>query len=154
MADNVLGALFQSIADAIRNKTGDTGKIVPADFPNEINSIVVGTSVGGGGTETGLGDLKIANGSFNSGTGYRKTITHGLGKMPDLVVVWYAESGDADEGAQHAAKMVLSFSMGLHSSMAEVTSYKGYYHHFGFMRTKQNSIIGSWDFSRASFKKL
>lgn len=47
MADNVLGSLFQSIADAIRNKTGDTGKIVPADFPNEINSIVVGTSGGG-----------------------------------------------------------------------------------------------------------
>ena len=141
MADNVLGALFQSIADAIRNKTGDTGKIVPADFPNEINSIVVGTSGGGGGTETGLGDLKIANGSFNAGTGYRKTITHGLGKMPDLVVVWYAESGDADEGAQHAAKMVLSFSMGLHSSMAEVTSYKGYYHHFGFMGLDYSKYI-------------
>lgn len=141
MADNVLGVLFQSIADAIRNKTGDTGKIVPADFPNEINSIVVGTGGGGGGTETGLGDLKIANGSFSAGTGYRKTITHGLGKMPDLVVVWYAESGNADEGAQHAAKMVLSFSMGLHSSMAEVTSYKGYYHHFGFMGLNYSKYI-------------
>lgn len=128
MADNVLGTLFQDIADAIRRKTGDTAKIVPADFPKEINSIVVGTGGGGGGTETGLGDLKIARGSFNAGTGYRKTITHGLGKMPDMVAVWYADTyGSADKVAAHAAKTSIYFAIGFHSSLAEVTNgYKGY----------------------------
>lgn len=39
MAENVLGSLFQDIADAIRSKTGGTDKMAPNDFPDEIASI-------------------------------------------------------------------------------------------------------------------
>lgn len=39
---NVLGTLFQDIADAIRTKTGGTGTMAPADFPGEILSITGG----------------------------------------------------------------------------------------------------------------
>ena len=46
MADNILGSLFQSIADEIKAKTGRNSKIAPINFPSEIASIVVGT--GGG----------------------------------------------------------------------------------------------------------
>lgn len=46
---NVLGALFQDIADAIRVRSGETGKIKPADFPDKIAAIETG---GGGGGAT------------------------------------------------------------------------------------------------------
>lgn len=36
---NVLGELFQGIADAIRGKTGGTEKLVPNNFPSAINAI-------------------------------------------------------------------------------------------------------------------
>lgn len=41
---NVLGNLFGEIADAIREKTGGTGTMKPAEFPAEIASIVTGGS--------------------------------------------------------------------------------------------------------------
>lgn len=43
---NVLGTLFQDIADAIRTKTGGTGTMAPADFPGEILSITGGSEEG------------------------------------------------------------------------------------------------------------
>lgn len=46
---NVLGELFQNIADAIRGKTGETGTMKPIDFPSAIASIVTGSGGGGGG---------------------------------------------------------------------------------------------------------
>lgn len=39
---NVLGELFQDIADAIREKTGSTDTMAPADFPAEIGAIETG----------------------------------------------------------------------------------------------------------------
>lgn len=39
---NVLGALFGDIADAIREKTGDTATMKPAEFPAKISGIKVG----------------------------------------------------------------------------------------------------------------
>ena len=39
---SVLSDLFQDIADAIREKTGDTDKMSPADFPQAITGIQVG----------------------------------------------------------------------------------------------------------------
>ena len=45
---SVLSELFQSIADAIRTKTGGTAAMKPAEFPDQINSIVVGSSATGG----------------------------------------------------------------------------------------------------------
>lgn len=85
---NVLGELFQSIADAIRGKTGETGTMKPIDFPSAIASIVTGSGGGGGG---GSGSaLQFANGSFNTGTTgvERVTITHGKNVMPDFIAVW------------------------------------------------------------------
>ena len=48
---NVLGVLFQDIADAIRVRSGETGKIKPADFPDKIAAIETGGD-GGGATIT------------------------------------------------------------------------------------------------------
>ena len=128
MADNVLGSLFQSIADAIRNKTGESGKILPLDFPNQINSIVAG---GGGesGTETGIGDLKITTGSFGTGATdvYQRTINHGHGKMPDMIMVWNSDSLNPDgEVADHVSKQAIYFAVGVNSSLKDVTGFKGY----------------------------
>ena len=36
---NVLGTLFQDIANAIREKTGDTATMKPAEFPDKIAAI-------------------------------------------------------------------------------------------------------------------
>lgn len=42
MAENVLGVLFQDIADAIRAKTGGTDTMKPNEFPTQIANIPVG----------------------------------------------------------------------------------------------------------------
>ena len=42
---SALSELFQDIADAIRSKTGNSGKMKPIDFPNEILNIEAGGSV-------------------------------------------------------------------------------------------------------------
>lgn len=85
MAGNVLGVLFQDIADAIRSKTGGTDTMVPNDFPDEILSIVAGGSVEG---EDGVA-VRASTGWIHTGqTGiYRQSIRHGLGVIPDLVLV-------------------------------------------------------------------
>lgn len=44
---NVLGELFGDIANAIREKTGDTATMKPAEFPDKIAAIEVGGSSGG-----------------------------------------------------------------------------------------------------------
>lgn len=44
---NVLGALFGDIAEAIREKTGDTEKMKPAEFPEKISGISTGADVSG-----------------------------------------------------------------------------------------------------------
>lgn len=77
---NVLGTLFSDIANAIRNKTGTTAKMIPNDFPIHINSIVVGS----GGTSGG--EWKFASGTLTS-TGGAMTINHGLGAIPDIIYV-------------------------------------------------------------------
>jgi hypothetical protein len=43
---NVLAELFQNTADAIREKTGDTGTMKPAEFPDKIRGITTGGGVG------------------------------------------------------------------------------------------------------------
>lgn len=47
---NVLGELFQDIADAIRGKTGSTDTMKPVDFPTAIAGIEAGGGSGGGGS--------------------------------------------------------------------------------------------------------
>lgn len=91
---SVLGDLFQEIADAIRTKTGETDKIAPLNFPDEILSIVVGESSDGdsdgtgSGSEDGEGASWVsASGSFKA-TATSHTITHNLGVKPDIMMVW------------------------------------------------------------------
>lgn len=47
-----LTSLFTDIANAIRNKTGNTGKIVADNFPNAINNIPTGKQIYDLGTNT------------------------------------------------------------------------------------------------------
>ena len=58
---NVLAELFQNTANAIREKTGEAGKIKPLEFPEKIRSIQMGT----GGTEPNLIPLSVTkNGKY------------------------------------------------------------------------------------------
>lgn len=52
---NALGTLFQNIASAIRAKTGETGTMKPAEFPEKIAAI----ETGGGGDIELLEDMEI-----------------------------------------------------------------------------------------------
>lgn len=83
---NVLGALFGDIANAIRSKTGREGTMKPAEFPAEISSILTGGIVGGG-------ELKFKSGTFY-GNGGTQTITHNLGVIPDILMIYVTEAND------------------------------------------------------------
>ncbi len=74
---NVLGELFQNIANAIRGKTGETGTMKPSEFPENINSIVTG------GEEK---QLRYADGEFDV-TSDIMTINHDMGVVPDIIMV-------------------------------------------------------------------
>lgn len=80
MAENVLGTLFQNIADAIRSKTGDSASMKPSEFPEKINGITAGE---GGGTGTN-GTFTLASGSFYA-TDSIMTVEHNLGYVPDIL---------------------------------------------------------------------
>lgn len=57
---NVLGTLFQDIADAIRSKTGDTAKLSPNGFAAAIEAIAVGS--GGGAASDDVRYVTFMNG--------------------------------------------------------------------------------------------
>lgn len=92
---NALGELFNEIASAIIEKTGEEGKMKPAEFAERIRSIVVssgGDSNGGsgGGDDSGssVSTLKIKMGTFSvDANGSPAEVAHGLGQMPDFVFV-------------------------------------------------------------------
>ena len=82
---NALGELFQDIADAIRDKTGNTGLMVPFDFPEQIASIEVGTGGPGGAIK-----WVAATGEFTpENTGDTVTVEHNMGVAPDFVFVMH-----------------------------------------------------------------
>lgn len=80
---NVLGELFGDIASAIREKTGDTATMKPAEFPDKISAIEVG---GGSG-----GTFVVARGSFTPTSTTACKLTHGLGVVP-IYIQCYAEA--------------------------------------------------------------
>lgn len=88
---NVLGELFTDIANSIRGGLGEIGKMSPSTFPGWIDEIVamVGTGeTGGEGGESASGELKFASGTFSvDADGTQAVVEHGLGSMPDLVIV-------------------------------------------------------------------
>ena len=102
MADNnVLGVLFQDIADAIRGKTGGTETMKPADFPANITAIEAGG--GGGGTIIGK------TFTFTGSTTYPVTVTHDLGVTPFLIAVCPTE-GMGSSKAERELYMCICFN--------------------------------------------
>ena len=77
---NVLGTLFQDIADAIRSKTGGSGTMKPAQFPKEISSIMTG---GGQEWVSVAGSISKPDIEANG----VQTVAHNLGVVPDIIVV-------------------------------------------------------------------
>lgn len=74
---NVLGALFSDIAKAIREKTGESETMKPNEFPSKISGITVSNA-----------SFTCNSGAFFSGEGGISTIAHGMGCVPDMIVVY------------------------------------------------------------------
>ena len=72
---SVLGTLFSDIAAAIREKTGETGTMKPAQFPEKIRGI-----------ETGGGAKLVAASGIVEPTATVMTVEHNLGVVPDIVI--------------------------------------------------------------------
>lgn len=87
---NVLGELFQGIADAIRSKTGGTDKLVPNNFPTEISAIETG-----GDTEEIDDLLDTINGEIIGETQYTVTFIGADGEELGQMSV-YEENDCAD----------------------------------------------------------
>lgn len=108
MADNVLGTLFQDIADAIRTKTGGTDTMVPAAFPENILSIPTGGSAGVANILFATGKVEI----LEDGSG---KITHNLGVVPDIIFVYMGHFGAIE--LERFAPLV--FNLGFSRAFAE-----------------------------------
>lgn len=80
---NVLSTLFGDIANAIREKTGDTATIAPANFPTEIGKIEVGSGSSG---EMGA-SWKRYSGFVTKHTAGTYTLEHNIGAVPDIFVI-------------------------------------------------------------------
>ncbi len=110
MTDNVLGILFQNIADAIRSKTGDTATMKPAEFPTAIEGITVGT---GGDTGSSGSNIKRVSDWLEADditlVGDSCTVTHNLGIRPDLIMVMAGQGSLSANG--------LLFAYGLSSEL-------------------------------------
>lgn len=86
---NVLGELFQNIADAIRSKTGSEGTMKPADFAGNILNLA---------TSGGKMGVRVTSGSYTGVTDGPAVINHGMGATPDFVFV-YAYNLPLEESA-------------------------------------------------------
>lgn len=81
-----LNEYLTSIADAIREKSGETGEISAADFPEKILAIEASTS-GNSGTSSLVAVKKTAE--FSAGTGERSaSVTFSELKTVDFAVVF------------------------------------------------------------------
>lgn len=74
---NALGTLFGDIASAIREKTGDTATMKPAQFPEKIAAI-----------EAGGGGSLVAQYQEFTATSNKQTVSHNLGTSPICAFVW------------------------------------------------------------------
>lgn len=90
---NVLGNLFGDIADAIREKNGETATMKPAAFAEAIRAIQVGGGSGEGMAVTFTAGERTIASSETTGA----TFTHNLGVMPDVMVITtYGDVADKD----------------------------------------------------------
>lgn len=131
-----LSALFSAIADAIREKTGLTDQIVADNFPAAIGQIQTGSGVdpsdataseddivigktayGPEGKMTGA--LKIAKGEITLSHAVTvssyETITHNLGTVPSLILVWVDNTPAYDSTTKYncVSGYVANFASGL-----------------------------------------
>jgi hypothetical protein len=84
---NVLGELFGDIASAIREKTGDTATMKPAEFPEKIAGIEVG---GGSG-----GSAKVFSGYITGNSSMDTRYNVNFGFVPDVILVLIQPSNTA-----------------------------------------------------------
>lgn len=112
---SVLSDLFQDIADAIRAKTGGANTMAPADFPDEIRSIV--TAAGSDGSKLLYSSGNIA--SLSAPTTEKRVIEHGLGVMPDFIIItcFIGMAGGYNEPT-------FCFANGFNSKFTGITDYK------------------------------
>lgn len=82
---NALGKLFADIADAIRTKTGETGKMKPIEFPTEILNIACGSSD----VRVDMGQVTFTSSDIVNGVA---TFEHNLGVMPDYILFFALDS--------------------------------------------------------------
>ena len=119
MVENQLGLLFGQIAESIRGGLGNIGTMKPNSFPAKIDDIValIGTGGGDPGGESGsCGALTFASGSFSpSADGERVSVAHGLGVMPDLIIVHLSSIHHAETYAEAAESLALVASWGMKS---------------------------------------
>lgn len=119
MVENQLGFLFSQIAESIRGGLGNIGTLKPNAFPAKIDDIVALIGSGGGGSGGGeSGSLAIASGSFSPGTdGERVTVTHGLGVMPDLVIVQLSQFLSFTTYEEAAESQAFTAAWGMRSAL-------------------------------------
>ena len=99
---NVLGTLFGEIANAIREKSGESGTMKPAEFPDKIAQIVTGG---------GSGELKYKNGTVSaSNMSDITTISHGLGVVPDMIAIYISEPP-----VENKVFLAIGFSTAMHA---------------------------------------
>ena len=128
MAD-VLGELFSDIANSIRVGLGTLDEMAPAAFPGKIDEIVellqnAGTGGGGSGGTEGS-SLKIKSGNFHTdANGSRAEVAHGLGTMPDLVIVYIAAAYELEE-LQNKTGRYLLYTWAIKDSFG-TSSHGGY----------------------------
>ena len=84
----IQGSALSDIADAIREKTGDSALMTPAEMAEAIAAIP-----SGGGLPEGINAVATGTFSVTSSTG-SKTIVHNLGVIPRLIAIvaecpWY-----------------------------------------------------------------
>lgn len=99
---SALGNLFSDIAGAIREKTGETGTMKPAQFPEKILGIETVSS--------SSDSLTYKSGSFE-GNGGKLTINHNMGFIPDMILVFLQ--------ALSTNKAAIIYAIGYSSPMLE-----------------------------------
>lgn len=122
---NVLAELFQNTANAIREKTGEQGTMKPAEFPEKIRSIQLGT----GGTEPNLIPLSVTeNGNYypTLSIEHGKTYTFKNSyTQVELKAFYEAALGKSDDGMY--AYLCANLENGNSQKMLGVIYAYGYY---------------------------